>query len=216
MMITRLATARIPGDRGAPRLRRLCALAVTAGLALLAAGCGSSGPTATNGQSPQSFAAAAFKFASCMRAHGLPNFPDPVVHSSANGDQAVGIRVTPAETGTPSFQTAQHACQGILPAPENTGPSETPQQLRRKLQAELAFVRCLRSHGLSNFPDPNAQGKLSPEALTASGVDLQSPAFASAGQACLPAAAGLITPAELAQVEHGGAGGVHQSSTAGQ
>ncbi len=215
MTITRLATARLRGDRRALRLRWLSALAVSAGLALLAAGCGSSGPTTTNSPSPQSFAGAAFKYSSCMRAHGVTGFPDPVVHSSANG-QSVTQRITPAITGSPAFQAATQACRGILPAPQNVGPGETPQQRYRKLQAELAFVRCLRNHGLSNFPDPDAQGQLSPQALTAAGVNLQSPAFASAGQACLPAAGGIITEAELQQVERNGATAVHQSSSAGQ
>ena len=47
--------------------------------AALVAACGSSGPSvgaASGGVSP-SHAAAGLKFSNCMRAHGVPNFPDP-------------------------------------------------------------------------------------------------------------------------------------------
>lgn len=214
MTITRIVTATFPDDRRPSPRRALAVLAAVAGTAVLAAGCGSQGPTPTVGQTHQNFASTAFKYSSCMRAHGVSNFPDPVVHSSPDGT-SVTERITPGISGSPAFQTASHACQGILPAPTGVGSGETPEQQHQKLQDELAFVRCLRSHGLSNFPDPNAQGQLSPGTLSAAGVDLQSPAFATAGKACLSASGGLITPAELQQVESGGGTG-HQSGSAGQ
>lgn len=44
---------------------------------------------------------------------------------------------------------------------------------------DLEFSDCMRSHGVSNFPDPTANGLQIPAE-----IDAQSPAFKSAQQAC--------------------------------
>jgi hypothetical protein len=60
--------------------------------------------------------AQALKFVACMRAHGLPNMPDPVVNS-----QGVAFRISgkPGSTGqgpgSQVFQAAQRACQKLMP-----------------------------------------------------------------------------------------------------
>jgi hypothetical protein len=75
--------------------------------ALALAACGSSSRTTTSGESsPGSFAA----FASCMRSHGVPNFPD----SSGPG----GIHFSPGsgiDPAAPAFRQAQARCQKLLP-----------------------------------------------------------------------------------------------------
>ena len=173
--------------------------------ALALAACGGSGPASTNAssQSGKDGPGAAFQFAACMRAHGLPNFPDPVVHSSA-GQTSVAIRVTPALVGSPAFKSAQHACGNILPPPgskQNEG--ETPAQQHAREQDILAFGRCLRSHGITNFPDPNPQGQLPLSQVTAAGVDIHSPGFETAALTCLPATNGLLTRAQVLQAVNG-------------
>jgi hypothetical protein len=50
------------------------------------------------------------QFTACMRTHGIPDFPDPVVDS-----QGVTSGISPASKGdldphSPRFQAAQHAC----------------------------------------------------------------------------------------------------------
>jgi hypothetical protein len=53
------------------------------------------------------------KFSACMRAHGLPNFPDPTL---ANG--GVGLRFSPGDgigLSSSVFQAAQRACQKLMP-----------------------------------------------------------------------------------------------------
>ena len=53
----------------------------------------------------------ALKFVACVRAHGLPSFPDPVVNANGvNFHGAVGV--SPDST---QFQSAQQACQKLLP-----------------------------------------------------------------------------------------------------
>jgi hypothetical protein len=133
-----------------------------------------------------------------MRNHGLANFPDPVVHTSA-GSQSVGIRVTPAISGSPAFAAAQKACNGILPAPGPSSNGNSAAQQHRKLQAILAFTQCLHGHGYPNFPDPSAQGRLNPSAIASSGVSVHTPQFFQAARGCLSATNGAITPAQLAQ-----------------
>ena len=64
------------------------------------------------GQPPQLSASqrqAMLQFAQCMRAHGLPNFPDPVFNAGR-----VGFRAGPGtglDPSSPAFKAAQGACQ---------------------------------------------------------------------------------------------------------
>ena len=166
-------------------------------LAPLAAGCGSKGPSTTTGtsaQNQQDGVSAAYAFSRCMRAHGLPNFPDPKVSVSANST-AVGIAVNPAETGSPNFKSAQKACQGILPAPAS--PAEQAAQQRAHKQIMLAFAHCVRGKGIQNFPDPNAQGQLPLPTITAAGVDIHSQQFLNAATGCVGVTHGAITAAQI-------------------
>jgi hypothetical protein len=181
--------------------RTAAALGATA---TLAASCGGGGANpggvahlgtattaATSGATPAVAAASpstdpgaqAIAFAACIRAHGVPNFPDPVVtqtHNPSGGSASVGLRVPPAEINSPSFKAAQKDCSSLLPS---GGPS--PQQtLSPRVQAQyLKAVACFRAHGLPSFPDP---------VFTAGGVHIpdpgaysfSSPAVKAAIQAC--------------------------------
>lgn len=51
-----------------------------------------------------------------------------------------------------------------------------------KTDASLEFSQCMRSHGVSNFPDPGADGTL--DLTPSSGINPRSPAFQAAQQAC--------------------------------
>jgi hypothetical protein len=53
---------------------------------------------------------------------------------------------------------------------------------RTEAQALLAFSACIRAHGISNFPDPQAGGGFARAALNA--VDENSPQFLSADKSC--------------------------------
>ncbi|MGH2857358.1 MAG: hypothetical protein ACRDMJ_07715 [Solirubrobacteraceae bacterium] len=57
-----------------------------------------------------------------------------------------------------------------------TGPSTGPNQ-------GLKFAGCMRSHGVSHFPDPSATGSIS--IGPGSGIDPRSPAFQKAQQSCV-------------------------------
>jgi hypothetical protein len=167
-----------------------------ASVTLLAASCGGSGKSTTNGAGPSpNPVQAAFRYSACMRNHGLTNFPDPKVINHG-GEHGVSIQAV-GPKGSPQFDAAQRACQGILPAPSGNGPQETAQQQRTRLADALSFARCMRSRGVTRFPDPTAQGDLSIEMVQAQGIDVRSPATLNAVQACLPASHGALTAANV-------------------
>ena len=50
----------------------------------------------------------ALKWAACIRAHGIPNFPDPTVNAN-------GMRFQGPPGSAPRFRAAQQACQELTP-----------------------------------------------------------------------------------------------------
>ena len=167
---------------------------IVATMALLGAGCGSgSPPSSTNQTSSNNPGAAAFKYANCIREHGVTGFPDPRVHVNGNS-VSVTQGLPPSATASPHFKSAQRACRGIAPDPGNASSSDRQPQHR---QALLAFARCMRAHGVSDFPDPNAQGQITPTMLSAAGVDLRSHEFLRAALSCVSVTHGAITAGQI-------------------
>jgi hypothetical protein len=175
--------------------------AAIAGLALLATGCGSSSPASSGTGSPASFTAAAFKYSNCMRDHGLSSFPDPKM-TDHNGQQVAFITATIPVHPPPAFKSAQKACRAILPTPSNS-PTQLAQQQHDRAQHTLAFAKCLRSHGIPDFPDPTSQGQLTLEMINAAGVDLHAPAVLTAAKARIGTAHGAITAADVQRAVNG-------------
>jgi hypothetical protein len=129
-------------------LRPWAALALVAVISLIGAGCGSSAPseTGTAGSADPGATkkatdqAKAVKLAECIRAHGVPHFPDP----DAKGDFAFGIDVSPAV-----WRKAVDACKDLAPPGAFSGKRSPKQQ-----SAALRFAECIREHGVKDFPDP--------------------------------------------------------------
>jgi hypothetical protein len=169
--------------RFAPSSRRLlpskgtAALAALLALAVLAAGCGGSrSPDAAGGGGDSSVLAAFEAYARCMRSHGIPDFPDPT--TSPGGGVSFQISGGPGSDlnhNDPRFTAADRACRGLLPGAEK---AQAPLSAGR-IAAEVSWARCMRSHGLPGFPDPNSQG-----AFDSSTFDETSPAFQTASDAC--------------------------------
>jgi hypothetical protein len=192
-------------DQRLRRIKGALTVALPAAVAVLAvAGCGGSNSPTTNttarSSGPQKSISAIYRFAACMRAHGVPNFPDPKVTQRPGGG-SVAQAVPSQAVGTPAFNAAQKACQGILPPPQS--PAQQAQQEREHGQVLLAFARCLRSHGVPKFPDPDGQGQLSPQTVQAAGVDLHAPVVLSAAKACVGVTHGAITMAQVEQAING-------------
>jgi hypothetical protein len=172
-------------------------LAVAA--AAVVAGCGAS-PSHVPAQTAHGPAAQAFAYSRCMRSHGVVDFPDPKVTTTPGGGSVRIAMMAPSSVGnSPAYKTASQACQGILPAPgsahqDSGGPSK---------QVLLAFAGCLRSHGVNGFPDPNPQGQIPSQAITAAGVNVHTPQFAIAGKACVGVTHGEITVADVEALASG-------------
>jgi hypothetical protein len=179
-------------------------LLVAVGIAVGLTACGSSGNSGNSGTSSttsgphqtQAQTQAAFRFARCMRAHGVPGFPDPTT-------RAFKFALTPSSGNprSPSFRSAVTACQHLLP---DGGPSsESPARRQAQIAAGLAFARCLCTHGFPNFPDPTSSGELTPEMVTHAGINLHQPAVLHAADACVGVTHGLITKAAVARAVNG-------------
>jgi hypothetical protein len=182
-------------------------LLLAAGAALLLAGCGSANndnATTSSGSAPsKNIVSDAYRFSACMRGHGIPSYPDPHVVISKPGEQAIGIRPIPQSiASSPQFKAAQESCKGIMPPPENGSAKEQGEQGHARAQTLLAFAQCLRTHGVPGFPDPTAQGQLTPEMIHAAGVDLQAPSLLVAAKACVGVTHGAITLAQVEQAIH--------------
>jgi hypothetical protein len=87
----------------------------------------------------------------CVRQHGMPRVPDPLV--DANGQVSVPGYTTTAQL-TPA---ARSACGAQLRAVSNS--STHPIESASDIQALLRVAACMRTHGLPRWPDPNERGE---------------------------------------------------------
>ena len=138
--------------------RPLAALVLVSLIALIGAGCGSNtvtgsaSSTSNTGSGASSGSASnsadtqatkrekAVKFAECVRAHGVPHFPDP----DATGNFNFAVDVSAA-----TFTAAVNACKALQPPGTLSGHRSTKQQ-----SAALRFAACVRANGVPDFPDP--------------------------------------------------------------
>jgi hypothetical protein len=70
-------------------------------------------------------------------------------------------------------------CGGSSPSP--TRGASTPTSAASEVESGVAFARCIRSHGVANFPDPKVSGHA---VRMGSAATLRSPAFQSAAHSC--------------------------------
>jgi hypothetical protein len=143
------------------RLRPQVALGLASLIALISAGCGSnassgggtvsrttsgttsstsSGTTSSHATTKLTAQEKAVKFAECMRANGVPHFPDP----DSKGETNFGIDVT-----RDVWLKAIDACKALKP-PGALSSKRTP----KEQAASLRFAQCVRNHGVKDFPDP--------------------------------------------------------------
>jgi hypothetical protein len=144
----------------------------TAALALLAAACGSgnhpssagSGGSLAAGGSAGSPSAVAYS--ACMRSHGVPNYPDP-----DNNGQLPKTDAQLLGLSTSRYQAVQQACQHLLPTAGSIEQQDhqcmqnsdcPPALVQEMMAADLKLARCMRSHGVPNFPDPTNGGSAGP------------------------------------------------------
>jgi hypothetical protein len=127
----------------------------------------SGGSSASNGSTQQ-----ALQYAQCMRSHGVTDYADPVSGQSQSLGQS-GL-----DTNSPTYQAAASACEKYQPTTGNSDPGPSSQASN----AQLKFAECMRSHGVTNFPEGNSGG--GQQSLSEYGIDTNSPTFQKANQAC--------------------------------
>jgi hypothetical protein len=186
----------VAGGRRHPRhsdLRSLFAGIVAAGVVFLAAGCGGPSPTgrgnrpAGGGSTGSGSQTSSLAFSRCVRSHGVPTFPDP------NGRGVWPKSQVVSAAGSPRYAAAARACGHLLP---DGGPGVAPSPaVVEEIQADMVkFARCMRSHGVPDWPDPTlTQGRsiFDPQAV---GINANAPRVSATMRGCqrvFPASVGL-------------------------
>ena len=181
-------------------VRQRSALAAAAGLVLLAAACGGgtsssstsasstppgSGTSSTSAPVSAAYVTDKLGLARCLRAHGMPNYPDP----DSSGQEPASTKQL---ISSPQGQAAVGACSYW----NNRVHGDVATENQALLAYYVKFAQCMRSRGLPNFPDPTiAEGRveflLNP---SQDGFDPHSPQVLAKAHQCesvLPAGSGL-------------------------
>jgi len=173
------------------RVRRAGVLGVAVGLALLTAACSGGTSSAGNASSTgtggalSAYVSDKLGLARCLRAHGVPDYPDP----NAAGQEPPRSKQL---ISAPQGRAAVSACSYWGSRIHN----DVAAQNQAVLAEYVRFAQCMRSHGLPDFPDPvYAEGRVE-FVLSASqdGFDPHSPqVLAKAGEceSVLPPGSGL-------------------------
>lgn len=112
----------------------ICALSIAA--------CGSSNKSSSTTGS--AVVGQGITFADCVRAHGVPGFPDP----GPDGGVSLPSTIDPQ---SPSYKHALADCAKLQP-----GAIGSPQKASERARiVDVEFSRCMRDHGMSDFPDPS-------------------------------------------------------------
>ena len=170
-----ISVMRRPRRAWPPATRTAATLVAAAALALQAAACGSS-PSSSGGPSsppagggPSAYLSHQLTFARCVRSHGVPKFPDPDSRGVFPKTAIPGVSVS-------RLRSAEDACQNLAPAGQ---PPLTAQDQQDYLKA----ATCMRSHGITNFPDPAFSGG-GVHLSVPSSIDTSSQLFNRARQTC--------------------------------
>lgn len=134
------------------------------------------GTASSFGGSDQQLYQAQLDYAACMRSHGEPSFPDPVLMSQS-------VMFGPGHNinqDSPRFVSANTTCKRLVP----DGGTPSPAQIQALIAQMVKNAECMRAHGVTNFPDPtvNVPGILAGFSLK--GLDPNSPHFQAAQKAC--------------------------------
>jgi hypothetical protein len=146
---------------------------------MLAVACGSNSPRAAGDGSPSDpDSATAVAYSACMRSHRVPRYPDPGSNGALpKGDaQAFGVSIA-------QYQAAERNCRQLLPSSDTsfTGSLNQclmtgecpPAVVQQALTEGLRFARCMRDHGVPNWPDPTIDSSGRPSfQTTAAGISI--------------------------------------------
>lgn len=167
-----------------------------AGAATTAASSARNGGQTTSSRSNTASGSGPLAFARCMRANGVPNFPDPKPGGGFDLSAAAGL-----DPATPAFRAAQSKCQKLMAGGAVGGPlipGATTHPTAQTLAKLVRIAQCMRRHGILNFPDPRTSIPPNPASLGIGEVtdfdgvillfpttmNLQAPAYRQALTAC--------------------------------
>jgi hypothetical protein len=126
-----------------------------------------------------------------MRSNGASNFPDPDSNGQLPKTSAQRLGVSSSR-----LQAAQRACQHLLPTTGSIRQqtqqcmlaADCPRALVQELlNQERMFARCMRSHGVPNWPDPTLDSEGRPVfaiSISKDGFDPHSPQISTKGDEC--------------------------------
>jgi len=176
--------------RRSSQAARIAAVVTAAGvLSMLATACGSSPgshvaqlgttrthppsssgpPSAGESTTSESPASQMLAFSHCMRSHGEPRFPDP----DAQGQVKEQLRASGIDVSSSQYQAAAGACQPLLPS---GGTGTTQAEVQQEWSEFRSFARCMRRHGVPNWPDAQPRSGTDPRPMfDIQPVDPQSP-----------------------------------------
>ena len=83
----------------------------------------------------------------------MPNLPDPQINANGKAIFPSGLNI-PERTR----QACQSLYDRLVPSAQNQAPTSS------QLAALLRFARCMRSHGIADWPDPRPDGSFVPDA----------------------------------------------------
>jgi hypothetical protein len=175
----------------------VAALVATVAVALLGAACGNGSAASTGSgavpDAPGSTGSpSAVAYSACMRAHGVPNFPDPV-----SGGQVPKADPQQLGVSTDRLQAARDACKQLIPGSGSTDEQQEETQcamagdcsqavVQKWLSGLRTMAQCLRTHGVPNWPDPVVDSHGLPHyPYDQAGIDHHSSAILSKVQACV-------------------------------
>jgi hypothetical protein len=89
-------------------------------------------------------------YSSCVRSHGVSNFPDPTSNGGIPKETAQQLGVSQSQ-----LQAAQSDCTRLLPAGGSLGGTNNQTITVAQQQYYLKAAACMHSHGVTNFPEPS-------------------------------------------------------------
>jgi hypothetical protein len=117
----------------------------------------------------------ALRYSHCIRSHGVRSYPDPNRNGNLPKGSAQTFRVSRSQ-----YQTAEQACRSLLP----TGGSASliqclmtgacpPSVVQPALAEGRTFAQCMRSHEVTNWPDPSVDSSGRPSfRVTKAGISI--------------------------------------------
>ena len=145
----------LPRPPGGPGGREPRPSSPSLAAALLAAACSSGSPSsAGSGGSPNAGGSAnsssGLAYTRCVRSHGVPDFPDP-----DSSGQLPKVSCVSALRGVSDSRAKAATGACARPEPRRAG---KPHSTAQEQQDYLRSAACMRSHGITDFPDPTFPG----------------------------------------------------------